>query len=58
MNRASAQQLAPLPFTGGDPMYDGNFNGVAYSGVSEDNYYLRRAVDAYNATGPRDATGL
>ena len=51
-DRASAQQLAPLPFTGGDPMYDGNFNGVAYSGVSEDNYYLRRAVDAYNATGP------
>lgn len=51
-DRSSAQQLAPLPFTGGDPMYDGNFNGRAYSGVSEDNYYLRRAVDAYNATGP------
>ena len=26
-DRSSAQQLAPLPFTGGDPMYDGNFNG-------------------------------
>ena len=51
-DRSSAQQLAPLPFTGGDPMYDGNFNGRAYSGVSQDNYYLRRAVDAYNATGP------
>ena len=51
-DRSSAQQLAPLPFTGGDPMYDGNFNGRAYSGVSQDNYYLRRAVDTYNATGP------
>ena len=51
-DRSSAQQLAPLPFTGGDPMYDGVFNGRMYSGVSEDNYYLRRAVDAYNATGP------
>ena len=50
--RTSEQQLAPLPFTGGDPMYDGNFNGVPYTGVSEDNYYLRRAVDAFNATGP------
>ena len=49
-DRSSAQQLAPLPFTGGDPMYDGNFNGVPYTGVSEDNYYLRRAVDVYNAT--------
>ena len=51
-DRSSAQQLAPLPYTGGDPMYDGVFNGRMYSGVSEDNYYLRRAVDAYNATGP------
>lgn len=47
--RISAQELAPLPFTGGDPMFMGNFNGVAYEGISEDNYYLRRAVDAYNA---------
>ncbi len=51
-DRSSAQQLAPLPYTGGDPMYDGVFNGEMYSGISEDNYYLRRAVDAYNATGP------
>jgi len=56
--RTSAQELAPLPFTGGDPMYNGFFvnpvTGVntAYEGVSEDNYYLRQAVDAYNAANP------
>jgi outer membrane receptor protein involved in Fe transport len=56
--RTSAQELAPLPFTGGDPMFEGFFINpttgatIAYEGVSEDNYYLRRAVDAYNlATG-------
>ena len=54
--RTSAQQLAPLPYTGGDPMYDGFFENpitgdtVAYSGISEDNYYLRQAIDLYNAT--------
>jgi iron complex outermembrane recepter protein len=48
-NRTSKQELAPLPFTGGDPMYDGTFNGTAYTGVSDQNYYLRRAVDSYNA---------
>ncbi|GBL06124.1 TonB-dependent siderophore receptor [Glaciecola sp. KUL10] len=53
--RTSAQQLAPLPFTGGDPMYDGFYDDpatgetVAFTGISQDNYYLRRAVDAYNA---------
>ncbi|MEP2652304.1 MAG: TonB-dependent receptor [Paraglaciecola sp.] len=53
--RTSAQQLAPLPFTGGDPMYDGFYDDpatgetVAFTGVSQDNYYLRRAVDTYNA---------
>jgi outer membrane receptor protein involved in Fe transport len=53
--RTSAQQLAPLPFTGGDPMYDGFYddpatgNTVAFTGVSQDNYYLRQAVDNYNA---------
>ena len=52
--RTSAQQLAPLPFTGGDPMYEGFYddpatgNTVSFTGVSQDNYYLRRAVDAYN----------
>jgi len=54
-NRTSAQQLAPLPFTGGDPMYNGFYDDpatgetVAFTGISQDNYYLRRAVDAYNA---------
>lgn len=59
--RTSAQQLAPLPFTGGDPMYNGFYDNpetgetVAYTGVSENNYYLRRAVDAFNAvSGPDD----
>lgn len=53
--RESAQQLAPLPFTGGDPMYDGFYTDpttgdtISYTGISPDNYYLRRAVDAYNA---------
>jgi len=48
--RESAQELAPMPYNSPtDPAYDGVFNGVAYSGISEDNYYLRRAVDAYNA---------
>ena len=53
--RESAQQLAPLPFTGGDPMWNGFYNDpatgetVAVTGISPDNYYLRRAVDAYNA---------
>ncbi|MEQ9563397.1 MAG: hypothetical protein RLN69_12820, partial [Woeseiaceae bacterium] len=50
--RESSQELAPLPFTPPDPMYSGVFNGLAYNGISEDNYYLRRAVDAYNATNP------
>ena len=55
--RDSAQELAPLPFTGGDPMHNGFYTdpltGVTtpYTGVSENNYYLRRAVDAYNALG-------
>ena len=47
--RESAQELAPPPYTPGDPFYDGTFNGVPYSGISEDNYYLRQAVDNYNA---------
>ncbi len=51
--RESAQELAPQPYNSPtDPAYDGVFNGTAYSGISEDNYYLRRAVDAYNATNP------
>ncbi|HSD68164.1 MAG TPA: TonB-dependent receptor [Woeseiaceae bacterium] len=53
--RESAQELAPVPYTPGDPFYDGFFTNpvtgvtTAYSGISEDNYYLRQAIDAYNA---------
>jgi iron complex outermembrane receptor protein len=53
--RTSSQELAPLPFTGGDPMYNGFYDDpasgetVAFTGISQDNYYLRRAVDTYNS---------
>ncbi len=53
--RESAQQLAPLPFSGSDPMWDGFYvdpadgETVSIHGISQDNYYLRQAVDAYNA---------
>ncbi len=52
--RESSQELAPLPFSPDDPMFNGFFvnpvTGVntPYTGISEDNYYLRRAIDAYN----------
>lgn len=47
--RRSDQELAPLPFdTNIDPGYEGVFNGQAYTGVSDQNYYLRQAIDAYN----------
>lgn len=52
-DRTSAQELAPQPYNSPtDPAHDGVFNGTAYSGISQDNYYLRQAIDAYNATGP------
>lgn len=48
--RESAQELAPTPFFSiNDPAYDGVFNGTAYHGISPDNYYLRQAIDGYNA---------
>ena len=51
--RESAQELAAVPFNSPtDPAYQGVYNGLAYSGISEDNYYLRRAVDRYNAANP------
>ncbi len=52
--RYSRQELAPVPYTPPDPAYNGFWTnpvtGVtySYSGISEDNYYLRRAIDAYN----------
>jgi len=49
-NRKSDQELAPLPFdTNIDPGFNGVFNGTAFTGISDQNYYLRQAVDAYNA---------
>ncbi len=50
--RESAQELAPLPYASGatgDPGFNGVFDGVPYVGISEQNYYLRQAVDRYNA---------
>ncbi len=51
--RDSSQELAPQPYNSPtDPAYDGVFNGTAYSGISEDNFYLRQAIDAYNVLNP------
>jgi len=52
-DRSSAQELAPQPYNSPtDPAYNGVFNGTAYSGISEQNYYLRQSIDAYNAANP------
>jgi len=51
--RESAQELAPLPYDsrpGFDPSYSGVFNGTAYNGISEDNFYLIRAATAAGLT--------
>lgn len=45
--RESAQELAPQPYNSPtDPAYKGLYNGVAYSGISPDNYYLTQAIAA------------
>ena len=50
-NRKSAQELAPMPYNSPtDPAYNGVFNGVAYSGISPDNYYLKQAFAAAGLT--------
>lgn len=52
-SRSSAQELAPLPFDSNIfPAWEGVFNGTPVRGVSGDNFYLRQAVDAYNAANP------
>ncbi len=62
--RESKQELAPMPFTGGDPMHDGFFvnptTGVntAFTGVSQDNYYLVQAITAHNANPANAANQL
>lgn len=49
-NRRSDQELAPLPYdTNIDPGFSGVFNGAPYTGVSDQNFYLRDAIDRYNA---------
>ena len=49
--RESSQELAPQPYNSPtDPAHNGVFNGTPYSGISQDNYYLRRAVDLYNTS--------
>lgn len=57
--RQSAQELAPQPYNSPtDPAYNGTWvnpaNGqtVAYSGISQDNFYLVQAINAYNAQNP------
>ncbi|MDJ0812708.1 MAG: TonB-dependent receptor [Woeseiaceae bacterium] len=56
--RSSRQELAPVPYTPGDPFHSGIWTNpddgsvLTYEGISENNYYLRRAVDAYNAANP------
>jgi outer membrane receptor protein involved in Fe transport len=48
--RQSDQELAPLPYDSNIyPSYSGTFNGNAYNGISEDNYYVVEAINAYNA---------
>ncbi len=50
--RESEQQLAPMPYDTAkflDPGHPFNYNGSSYQGISADNYYLRKAIDAYNA---------
>lgn len=50
-SRTSSQELAPTPFfSTNDPAHSGVFEGSAYNGISEDNFYLTQAVDAYNLT--------
>lgn len=45
--RKSAQELAPQPYNSPtDPAYNGVYNGFAYSGISEDNFYLVQAATA------------
>jgi outer membrane receptor protein involved in Fe transport len=54
-NRRSDQLLAPLPYDSNIyPSYAGTFNGTAYLGVSEENYWVQQGIDAYNAANGTD----
>lgn len=49
-SRQTDQELAPLPYdTNIYPSYAGSFMGSPFLGVSEQNYYVVQAIDAYNA---------
>ncbi len=48
-DRRTDQELAPLPYDSNIyPSFAGTFGGAAYNGISEDNFYVRQAIDAYN----------
>lgn len=49
-NRTSDQELAPLPYDSNIfPSFAGTFNGAPFQGLSQDNFYLVQAVNAFNA---------
>ena len=49
-DRRTDQELAPLPYDSNIyPSYSGSFNGSAFNGISEQNYYVVDAIDRYNA---------
>lgn len=48
--RTTDQELAPLPYdTNIYPSYSGSFGGTPYLGMSEQNFYVVQAIDAFNA---------
>ena len=48
-DRTSDSELAPLPYDSNIyPSYSGTFNGSAYNGVSENQYWLQQTIDAFN----------
>jgi len=49
-DRRTDQELAPLPYDSNIyPSFAGSFGGEAYLGVSDENFYTRQMIDAYNA---------
>ncbi|MDH3549299.1 MAG: TonB-dependent receptor, partial [Gammaproteobacteria bacterium] len=54
-DRQTDQELAPLPYDSNIyPSFAGSFNGNAYNGISEQNYYVVDAIDRYNAANGTD----
>jgi len=49
-DRRTDQELAPLPYDSSIyPSFSGSFNGDAFQGISEQNFYVMQAIDSYNA---------